>query len=279
MTLILDKIIVPQELPRVSRTRLLSVLTEGLTCCTSSIICGRAGTGKTMLATDFARRAGRRIAWYKVDAADASLQVFMQYLLAAVRAQHPGFGRKTLALLHMTRTAEEAALLAESFVYEMTMLEAAEPLLLVIDDLHLVYDAEWFVPFFHRLLPLLPTEAHVLLLGRTLPPAPLWRLRSKQTLHVIDEAALLFTQEEAAELLLSYGLYVEASAGILEITRGRAAVLDAAAREVSTRHSASASAPATDEPGQLALADEDATAQTRRMSLRLVKSAKSLRAT
>src|SRR5205085_9079711 len=215
-----------------------------------------------------------------VDAADADVRVFAQYLVAAVRAQHPGFGRKTLALLPATRTPEEAALLAESFVYEMTMLEADEPLLVVLDDLHLIYDADWFVHFFHRLLPLLPAEAHMLLAGRTLPPAPLWRLRSKQTLRVIDEAALLFTQAEVAELLTSYGLYTEAAPGILEITRGRAAALDMAAHEVSTRRRDGTHAPPTDEPGQPEPDDkEEATAHTRRVPLRLIKSAKPLRAT
>ena len=201
----------------------------------------------------------------------------MQYLVAAVRAQHPGFGRKTLALLSVTHAPEEAALLAESFVYEMTMLEATESLLLVMDDLHLVYDAAWFVPFFHRLLPLLPAEAHVLLLGRTLPPAPLWRLRSKQTLRVIDEAALLFTQAEVAELLTSYGLYAEASAGILEITRGRAAALDAAAREVGARRRDGARAHTSNEHGPTAPDEE--TTRGKGAPLRLIKSAKQVRAT
>jgi LuxR family maltose regulon positive regulatory protein len=265
MTLVLDKITVPLELPRVARARLLAVLAESMTCCTSSIVYGRTGTGKTLLATDFARRAGRRVAWYKVDATDACLQVFMQYLVAAVRAQHPGFGRKTLALVPATHTGEEAALLAESFVYEMTMLEASEALLLVIDDLHLVYDADWFVPFFHRLLPLLPVEAHVLLAGRTLPPAPLWRLRSKQTLRVIDEAALLFTPVETAELLASYELGVDVVAGIWANARGRAAAIDAAVRELAAQRN----------DGARALAGEEARAR-----LRLVKGvSKSLSAT
>ncbi len=236
MTLVLDKITIPTELPCVTRPRLLAVLDESMTCCTSSIICGRAGTGKTLLATDFAHRAGRRVAWYKVAAPDADLQSFIQYLVAAVRVQHPGFGRKTLALVAPTRTPAGATLLAESFVYEMTMLEASEPLLVVMDDLHLVYDADWFVPFFHRLLPLLPAEAHVLLLGRTLPPAPLWRLRSKQTLRVIDEAVLLFTQAETVELLAHHGLGPDAAAGVWANTRGRAAALDLVARDLAARH-------------------------------------------
>lgn len=262
MTLVLDKIIVPPDAPRLSRPRLLTALAESMTCCAATIIYGRTGTGKTMLAADFARRAGRRVGWYKVEAADAELHVFMQYLVAAVRAQHPGFGRKTLALLSDTQTPAAAALLAEAFVYEMTMLEASEPLLLVIDDLHLVYDADWFVPLFHRLLPLLPAEAHVLLVGRTLPPAPLWRLRSKQTLRVLDEAALLFTQTEADDLLASYGLATETAAELLANTRGRAAAFDAAVRELAApRKDIARYAPAAHEAGRAALAGVEARAR------------------
>jgi LuxR family maltose regulon positive regulatory protein len=230
MGLILDKITPPAELPRVSRRRLLDALQESMTCCTSTVIHGRTGAGKTMLATDFARRSGRRVAWYKVDAPEVDRQTFLRYLVAAVRDQHPGFGRKTLALLSSSGSMPDAALLAESFVYEMTMLEADEPLLIVIDDLHLLYDAEWIVPFFGRLLPLLPVEAHMILIGRTLPPAPLWRMRSKQTLRVVDELAMAFTPAEAEELFESYGLPAKAAAQALSETWGRAASLDRAAQ-------------------------------------------------
>ena len=231
MGLILNKITLPTETPRISRGRLLDVLHESMACCTSTVIYGRTGTGKTLLASDFARRSERRVAWYKVDAPEVDRQTFLQYLIAAVRDQHPGFGRKTLALLAASNDAmPDAALLAESFVYEMTMLEADEPLLIVVDDLHLLYDAEWIVPFFGRLLPLLPVEAHMILIGRTLPPAPLWRMRSKQTLRVIEETALAFTLAEAEELFHSYGLSAKAAAQALPETWGRAAALDALAR-------------------------------------------------
>lgn len=231
MGLILDKIMPPSEPPRVSRGRLLDVLGESMACCTSTVIHGRTGAGKTLLATDFARHSDRRVAWYKVDAPEVDLQWFLQYLVAGVRALHPGFGRKTLALLTTNYpTPEAATLLAESFVYEMTMLEAEEPLLIVIDDLHLLYDAGWVVPFFTRLLPLLPPEAHLILIGRTLPPAPLWRMRSKQTLRVLEESALAFTLPEAEELFASYDLNVKMAAQALAETWGRAAALDHAAR-------------------------------------------------
>jgi LuxR family maltose regulon positive regulatory protein len=229
MQLILDKITPPAESPRLSRVRLLNTLHGSLASCTSTIINGRAGTGKTMLATDFARRSGRRVAWYKVDASDADLRVFFQYLIESVRRERPRFGYEMLVrLLEETNAPEDVPLLAESFVYELIE-SGSDPLLIVVDDLHLVYDAEWVVPFFRRLLPLLPPEAHMLITGRSLPPAPLWRMRSKQTLCVMEESDIAFTQEEAKKLFKSYGLKEGQAIAALVQTRGRAVALDRAA--------------------------------------------------
>jgi LuxR family transcriptional regulator, maltose regulon positive regulatory protein len=229
MQLILDKITPPVELPRLSRVRLLNTLHGSLASCTSTIINGRAGTGKTMLATDFARRSGRRVAWYKVDGSDSDLRVFFQYLIESVRRERPRFGYEMLVrLLEETSALEDVPLLAESFVYELIE-SGSDPLLIVVDDLHLVYDAEWVVPFFRRLLPLLPSEAHMLITGRSLPPAPLWRMRSKQTLCVMEESDMAFTEEEAKKLFQSYGLKERQALAAHAQTRGRAAALDRAA--------------------------------------------------
>lgn len=237
MHIILDKITTPDEQPRISRARLLNLLHGSLTNCTSTIVNGRAGTGKTMLATDFAGRCGRRVAWYKVDAADGELPIFFRYLVESIRRWRPGFGQESLMPLLSAPALDDIPLLAEAFVYEL-LERKGEPLLIVIDDLHLVYDAEWVVPFFRRLLPLLPAEAHILITGRSLPPAPLWRMRSKQTLCVIEEPTLLFTQLEATRLFKSYGL-TEAQARVaLKQTHGRASSLDATAKLLSEAASA-----------------------------------------
>lgn len=208
------------------------MLGEGLDSCTSTIITGRAGTGKTLLATDFARACGRRAAWYTVEAPDCELPVFFRYLTESVRRQRPGFGREALASFAGSRDSDDIPALAEAFIYELQEC-AGEPLLLVVDDLHLIYDAEWVVPFFRRLLPLLPTEAHVLIIGRSLPPTPVWRMRSKQTLCLVEEAALAFTTHEAEDLFTSYGLSGRDARRALEQTGGRAAALDASARRMS----------------------------------------------
>jgi len=253
MKLIASKITIPPELPRVCRQGLLDTLRENLKSCHATVINGRAGTGKTMLAVDFVRRYVRRAAWYKVDAPDMSLPVFMEYLVASVARVRPGFGRQTLERQAQSlgtggvgragvRCESNVAGLAEAFVYDLE--RKAEPLVLVIDDLHLIYDADWVIPFFHRLLLLLPAEIHMLILGRGLPPAPMWRLRSKQRLFVITEQMLAFTQTEAEELFSAYGFGAEDASSALKRTGGRAADLHAAAIHAFAALEAQASSPA-----------------------------------
>ena len=68
LELINDKIAPPTRKPRISRGRLLTTLEKSMAAGTSTIISGRAGTGKTSLALDFAQKCGRPVAWYKIDA-------------------------------------------------------------------------------------------------------------------------------------------------------------------------------------------------------------------
>ncbi len=224
MELIAEKIAVPSQVPRLSRSRLLGLLERSLATCTSTIISGRAGTGKTALALDLARNCGRQVTWYKVDAPEADLKNFFQYLIASIRRQRPHFGKDALMPLLEVAGPDQIPKLAEALIYELAEGDNA-PLLVVIEDLHLVCDSEWLVPFFRRLLPLLPSEVHMVITSRTLPPAPLWRMRSKQTLAVIEEDALAFTRQEAIELFEGYGLSSEHATIALDHTHGRAAAL------------------------------------------------------
>lgn len=228
MQLILDKITVPSEVPLITRTRLLRILRESLASCTSTIITGRAGTGKTLLAADFARRCGRNVAWYKIEALDGEWQIFFRYLAESVRRERTSFNYEALMrLVEEASGIEDVPLLAEAFVYELQE-SSGDSLLIIVDDLHLIYDAEWIAPFFCRLLPLLPSDAHLLITGRSLLPAPLWRMRSKQTLCVAEELDLAFTLEEAKKLFECYGLTDDEQINdVLEETHGRAGVLDA----------------------------------------------------
>jgi LuxR family maltose regulon positive regulatory protein len=226
LELITEKISRPAPLPRVSRPRLLEMLEKSMASGTSTIISGRAGAGKTALAVDFAHRCGRPVTWYKVDAPEADPRIFFQYLISSIRERRLGFGTRSLMPLIDVANLDRIAWLTDAFVYELAEGAATGPLLIVIEDLHLVFDSDWLLPFFSRLLPLLPSNVHVLITSRSLPPAPLWRMRSKQFLVVIEEETLAFTRPEAIALFESYGLSSKQANIALDHTHGRAVALD-----------------------------------------------------
>lgn len=232
MQIIFDKISAPVELPALSRPRLIRRLNNSLSSCNLTIVNGRAGTGKTMLATDFAHCCGRNIAWYKVDASDINPQIFFQYLIASVKRLWPDFFREWEQDRLSGIARADLSRMAESFVYELAE-RPDDSLLIIIDNLHLVYDSDWVVPFFSRLAPLLPMEVHLMIIGRILPPAPLWRLRSKQRLTIIDEPDLNFTEEEAVNLFASYSLPEWSAREALKKSRGRASMLEALAGSIN----------------------------------------------
>ena len=220
-----EKVQVPAPTWSISRPRLLKLLEDSLSSCSSTIICGRAGTGKTTLAMDFAERSGRSVAWYKVDSPENAPTIFFRYLIQSIRIQRKDFGSESLeSMVEDQKESSNIPRLAEEFVFELER-GSGSPLLIVIEDLHLVFDAEWMVPFFRRLLLLLPVDVHIVITSRTMPPAPLWRMRSKQTLFVVDEETLTFTRDEAVRLFEQYGLNREQASIALDHARGRAGPL------------------------------------------------------
>ena len=222
MKLIPEKTAIPSQFPRIVRPRLIALLERSMESCSATIVSGRAGTGKSALAISFALACGRPVAWYKADASDLDLRVFLRYLVSSIAQQKPGFGDPTQVSL-VGREPDPMAF-ADLLVHKLLEYDGS-PLVIVLEDLHLLCESDWLVPFLCRLLPLLPRSVHMLITSRTMPPAPLWRMRSKQTLEVIDEATLAFTRQEAVELFETYGLSREQACVARDHSKGRAGAL------------------------------------------------------
>jgi len=196
-----EKLQVPETVSSVQRPRLNEMLELSAEKYGATLISGRAGTGKTWLAADFAK-GQKSASWYSIDPTDIEWGVFSHYFSECVKSSGKDRGTANDAyLLH----GNIAQFLADCFPLQKKS-ASKKSRLLVLDNVHHIFDADWFGDFFNLLIASMPSNAHLLMLCRSRPPAPLWRLRSKQMLNVIDEKLLAFTREETREFFMQHDM-------------------------------------------------------------------------
>lgn len=101
-----------------------------------------AGFGKSTVLSQFRLRLqqdGALVAWLSCDESDSEPQRFLQYLIAAIALQLPGFGQGTKQLLRSEVSLSNDTLL-ESFIDELGKVE--RDLYLMFDDVHRIRHAE-----------------------------------------------------------------------------------------------------------------------------------------
>ena len=201
-----EKLEIPHSDGLVKRPRLIEKLDRSLSHFAVTLISGRAGTGKTSIAAAYAQTR-KRVAWFTVESSDIDWNVFASYLAASVH--RVAENKKAVGdSLHAAVTNSSPAAMAIFLYVVACVLETDEKdhrPLLVLDGIDNLFDADWFGGFFNILQPSLSETADVLLLCRSKPPNPLWRLRSKQQLDVIDEKTLAFDRDETMLLLKQAG--------------------------------------------------------------------------
>lgn len=195
--LLLEKLRVPKTGRVLERERPRVMLEKSMAQFPATLLSGRTGTGKTVLAADLASRVAKA-AWYTVETADVDWPIFSRYLSKCFENAGSGAADPRPERIEWSSQPEIAGFLARHFLKAER--PRPEKTLIVLDDVHHIFDVPWFEEFFKLLLYSLPVNAHLLMLCRSKPPSPLWRLRSKQVLNVVDEDQLAFTPAETAEL-------------------------------------------------------------------------------
>jgi LuxR family transcriptional regulator, maltose regulon positive regulatory protein len=220
-----EKLEIPHCPGLVERPRLIEKLERSLSQFAATMVSGRAGTGKTSIAAAYARTR-KRAAWFTVESSDVDWNVFASYLAASVLRM---VGSKKVIRESLPSVKNPSSAAMASFLYNLaSVLETVEKdqrPLLVLDGIHHLFDADWFGSFFNILQPSLCETADLLLLCRSKPPNPLWRLRSKQQLDVIDEKTLAFDRDETISLLKQVGRSQAEAARIQAETFGRVSKL------------------------------------------------------
>lgn len=196
----------PLPTPLVSRPRLERLLRGLVESCPMVCIYATAGSGKTTAVLQATQECGRPLAWLSADRTDASPGQLLTYLEAALAVVVPAVdGVATGALAAGVPHVEAAGLLAEEI--------GEVPVLLVLDDLERLFDADAARDVLAAFLRYLPATARTVLIGRCelsidFGSAAIGRVAG------IGEAELAFTLEEATQALAAAGSDVDASTAL-----------------------------------------------------------------
>jgi ATP/maltotriose-dependent transcriptional regulator MalT len=195
--LLATKLHVPQPRPGfLPRPRLTERLAEA-TALELVLVCTPAGFGKTTLLGDWTRHSQRPVAWLSLDHGDNDPARFWRHVAAALERVCPGIAEQVAGLLGPSAPPSFEGLVT-ALVNELAA--QPEPVLLVLDDYHLV-DAQPVHASLAFLVEHLPSGLRLVLASRADPPLPLARLRARGQLAELRERDLRFTAAEAAALL------------------------------------------------------------------------------
>ncbi len=215
-----EKLIVPDLGNLILRPRLIKLLDNSSRQFGATLILGRAGTGKTSLAAEFARKY-KEVVWYSIDSSDNSWEVFQQYFATSLEPILLKEKTTNLDKISTDISPECISYFIENIFARISESDSEEPRLIVIDNTHYIFDCDWFTDFFHTLVNSLLPNTHLLAISRCKPPLPLWRLRSKQVLGVIDEDLLAFNCDEIREYFDHYGFPLSHAKRVYEESFGR----------------------------------------------------------
>ena len=199
--LLATKLHVPGPRPGfVPRPRLAARLEDGLARGVV-LVCAPAGSGKTVLLADWARRAGRPVAWLSLDAADNDPARFWRQVVAALGRARPGTAELAGPALGPLVPSSPNGLVT-ALINELADQPGDDEAVLVLDDYHLI-DSQPVHDSVVFLMEHLPGGFRLVVASRSDPPLPLARLRARAQLAELRIAELRFTTDEAAALLHS----------------------------------------------------------------------------
>lgn len=136
--------------------------------------------------------------WLSLDHHDAEPPNLLHHIIRSVKRRCSSFGQDSLrTLMSLENMGREWSIAALALLEE---LPREQQLVLVFDDLHLIYKNELSCTIMEFLLNRLPGNVHAALLARHKPPFDLYRQELNDELLEIHSKDLLFTNEEARDL-------------------------------------------------------------------------------
>ena len=152
--LIREKLRIPICAGLIERPRIMGLVKKSQAQFPATLISGRAGTGKSAFAAAFAAQ-NKRVCWYSVESTDTEWDLFARYFSASLLGKASAdVYRASSGNGSMEVTQNEIARFLVRNFSQTNDFPIGEPALIVLDDIHHIFDAPWFNQFFDLLLVL-----------------------------------------------------------------------------------------------------------------------------
>jgi len=160
-----------------------------------------AGYGKTALLSHWAENSSQAFAWVSVDEDDNDPKVLLSYVARALDAVQP-VGSQVFEALASPVSSVPGSVVPRLGTAFRSM---AVPVVLVLDDVHLLHDRECRDAL-SVLADHVPPGSRLVLAGRDKPPLRIARLRAEGRVLEIGPGELMLSRPEAAALLRAAGV-------------------------------------------------------------------------
>ncbi|WP_288582282.1 MULTISPECIES: BTAD domain-containing putative transcriptional regulator [Lysinibacillus] len=183
-----------------------------------------AGYGKTTILTQFLATESSTFSWYSISDEDDNLLPFLRHLFFSIQRVVPNFGHTFDGWNQLSRFPKMDELNRWYKLFVNCLCDIDEPLLIVIDDFHLVDHVFPINYFMEKIIEFAPPSIHFILASRTLPNWDIMRkLKLQKRWLVIKEDELAFSTEEIEVFFEEYvdvHLSEAEMKKVLEITEG-----------------------------------------------------------
>jgi len=192
----------------ISRPAVTEAVGAALDAAALTVLVAPAGYGKTSAIDAVLAERGVANARYTAQLWHAG--EFAEPLADEIRRVRPEFGRMTVALARQRPRGDDPDALARwaqklgaRFAAELD--HVREPLVVAIEDVHLLESDRSFADFLSGVMQALPGHVRLIVAGRTLPPIPLAEYLAQGRARVFDADDLRFDAREVAVLAASAG--------------------------------------------------------------------------
>ncbi|MFK2825746.1 tetratricopeptide repeat protein [Bacillus sp. B190/17] len=186
MKIIQSKLRIPNYSPSLKRDRLFSYLEKRHEASIIEIT-SESGYGKTTLVSSYIREKNIPAVWYELESSDRYAHVFLTYLKAGLYQLSSKRESDTIIQPEDVETELEAIVTFLS--------NRSEPLIIVLDDYHLVDQSSELEPIINKLFTHCSSMVTFIILSRVRPNLPM-KLKIRRPYKEISTSVLAFTRKE-----------------------------------------------------------------------------------